>query len=456
MKKIDFISTSPSDKLSIFSESRNKTNLGGFVFVIEIISIFLIFFIYLFDHFNNLPYTIETNTIFETKSGVINPYNEKLFDKEMKFDFNIYTDYGNEVSDKFEIVDFSLEEYSTPNYRKKSITRRPSKLKLAVYYKCHNATVCKYFEKGNVDQDYTKKYYRFKINYPGFIIAHQAPIPIQDKSNIILSEECPFLFDTITLSKFHWKNIKYEEDGGMWSRLFNKYILGKEPDFYANGYIETATTFPVEIEENWIYALSRQYKLVAIIEIDNNIYSYTNYRRTPNSIFTTIANIAALISTVNYLLATFVQFYSRNYDNYTIIKSIVSSKKNLIENNLKQNKDINDFGDKKEENNIPLINNESEMFINEIGQDIEKKVDDNYDKINFVQFFWNNFYFSGCKKTKEQEIIKLCNEIICKYLSVDNLLYNQIIIENLLEDYKWNNPDLYNIKKNKLLSNFKI
>ena len=460
MKTIDFITRPPSDKLSIFTQQRNKTTLGGVIFVIEIIAIILITFIYLFDHFNNLPYTIETNTIFETPVGVHN-FNPDLFDKKTNFSFNIYTDYGKskEVSDKFEIVDYSTQEY-TMNIRKRGITKKPSKLRLAVYYKCHNETVCKYFEDGRMDNDYTRENYIFQINYPGFIIEHQLPEPIRDMRGTI-SMECPFLFDIITLSKFHWKNIKYEEDNGMWSRLFNNYILRKDPTSYYKGFIESTSTYPVEIEEFWAYTPFNTHKLLAIIEIENNPYNYIYYRRIPNSVFTTIANIAALISTVNFLLASFLYFYSRNYDNYTIIRYITSPKKNLIKNDLTQNSnqnleinELNELNGKNEETNAPLINNENEMLNNEIGEDIENQVNENNNTFSFIQFFMNNLYFSCCKKTKEQEIIKLSNEIVEKYLSVENLIYNQIIMENLLKDYKWNDPNLNNIKKNELIIKF--
>ena len=31
---------------------------------------------------------------------------------------------------------------------------------------------------------------------------------------------------------------------------------------------------------------------------------------------------------------------------------------------------------------------------------------------------------------------------------MDNLIYNQMVFENLLKDYKWNNPELKNIINN--------
>ena len=37
-------------------------------------------------------------------------------------------------------------------------------------------------------------------------------------------------------------------------------------------------------------------------------------------------------------------------------------------------------------------------------------------------------------------MINICNEIVAKYLSVENIIYNQIMMEKLWEDYKWNDP----------------
>ena len=44
---------------------------------------------------------------------------------------------------------------------------------------------------------------------------------------------------------------------------------------------------------------------------------------------------------------------------------------------------------------------------------------------------------------------------ISKYVSIDYLLLNQIKFENLMKDYKWNNPKLNDIKKNELIYKLK-
>ena len=45
--------------------------------------------------------------------------------------------------------------------------------------------------------------------------------------------------------------------------------------------------------------------------------------------------------------------------------------------------------------------------------------------------------------------------MVAKYLTVENLLYNQIRLENLLKDYKWNNPQYDTQEKNDFILELK-
>ena len=48
------------------------------------------------------------------------------------------------------------------------------------------------------------------------------------------------------------------------------------------------------------------------------------------------------------------------------------------------------------------------------------------------------------EKNYRQEIISKCNKL-------ENILYNQIKMENLMIDYKWNNPDLNKLDNNEFI-----
>ncbi len=472
MKSIDLLSQPPANVFSIFSERRNRTNLGGCIFIIELIAIIAIIFIFLFDHYNTALYKIEYSKKYITQAfGIDKADMDERLDEEKKFNFKLTTDYyGNELSENFVIADFSNMDLNiNGDYRKNGVTKKPSKLYIAIYYKCHNETVCKYFERGNQDKDYTRTYYNLEIYYPGFEIRHQdihQPIIYTSAQNP-LKFKCPFIFDTITYTRIHWTNVKYEEKTGMWSRLFSKYILKQDPVSYVAGYIDSSSTFPIEVPDQWkedklLYA---RYKLLAIMKIDNNEYEYEHYVRTKNSVFVTIANIAALISTTNFALITFLNYYSRNYDNYKIIRHL-TSKKNLLKNeklknfenkdDLVLNKELKYFNnniENKKEPNEDLINKEdnNELLIREVDPELENAIDKGSNKINFIYFFLNGLYCDGCKRNRIEDMINVCNEILDKYLSIDNLLYNQIMMENLLKDYKWNDNSLNSIKNNALI-----
>ena len=75
--------------------------------------------------------------------------------------------------------------------------------------------------------------------------------------------------------------------------------------------------------------------------------------------------------------------------------------------------------------------------------------------ISFFHYFLNNIYCGICRKNQKQELINMCNKIVLKYTSIDNILLNQIKLENLLKDYKWNEHSLNNIKNNELIIQLK-
>ena len=104
----------------------------------------------------------------------------------------------------------------------------------------------------------------------------------------------------------------------------------------------------------------------------------------------------------------------------------------IIEESIKDIKDFEDIG---------------ENDIDEIRQ---------LRKLHFFDFFLNNLYINRiCKKQKAQRIINGCNKILHKYASIDTIVYNQMLIENLVKDYKWNDPSLNNVENNSLFIELK-
>ena len=59
--------------------------------------------------------------------------------------------------------------------------------------------------------------------------------------------------------------------------------------------------------------------------------------------------------------------------------------------------------------------------------------------MRFYDFLTHELYFKCFGQSKKQSLIDSCNYIVEKYTTIENLIYNQIRLVNLLKDYKWNN-----------------
>ena len=197
------------------------------------------------------------------------------------------------------------------------------------------------------------------------------------------------------------------------------------------------------------------YKPIFHISIDNDFSNYVEYKRKKVSEFSLIANICSLALTIfNGFRFGFNFFYSEKFANYEVIDKILSSKRKS-----KQKKIVETKFDK----SFPLLSI-NEMKDVEIEEKNENKTDrlieieeneDSLPKYNIFSFIANFFYCNRCRKNKVQANITICNNILEKYYSIENLLYNQFMLENLLQDYKWNNPDLNSIKNIELIYKLK-
>ena len=104
----------------------------------------------------------------------------------------------------------------------------------------------------------------------------------------------------------------------------------------------------------------------------------------------------------------------------------------------------------------PLIINNKEVekdSNNDINEEDRKNINNiEENKVLPKDFYLNNAYFSKCRRSKKQDILDICNKIVSKYISIDYILSNLMILENLIKDYKWSEPGLNNLEKNKLIS----
>ena len=210
------------------------------------------------------------------------------------------------------------------------------------------------------------------------------------------------------------------------------------------------------------------------IKLYNYHVDYDQYKRKQISFLTILANIGALFSTIKGILVSVFKFYSISFDNHKMLKTILLKKlkkdsshddndnndndNNNKKNNKNKNYQLMPINDINDDNDNSINKKDDNLLITNLISNENDEINDNeiiyLKKISFINYLLNNFY---CKKLdfNVQERIETCNEIVKTYMSYENILYNMMVLENLLSDYIWNNPKLKYLNNNQLIGRLK-
>lgn len=467
MKKIDIISKSPNN--FIFQKDYNKTDFGGFLSLIYIIvgSIIILFYFSRFllnDNYEIVSF-ISGEMHLEDDETLYKFNKSELYNPTLKLYFTLEDEHGEQLSDRFIIYD--LENNAIIN-RDTLIDKKANGIHIVILYNCFNETNCK------IDKKDQKILYQFRIGYQEFEINSQSDIPItRPENNDFYSYNYVFSSYIKLRTMIKWHIIRYEDDKGFFD-IFKKRPINNainEDDIYIGGKYETFNTHIISNStefnpfENTFTRLMFMFETMDIRS--SNVYSYENHKRKKKSLLDTFANVLALLISIYNGLSFFVfKVYSKSFDKYKIIENILLNHKQKLSKNENRIKKIMDTSikdslikDSINEQNENLImkdskeNSKIDINDNEINDDnklINKELEDKERVLPKRSFFDYiiNFFYCNCCKYQKQEIITACNNIILKYYSIENILYNQIILENFFQDYKWNNPELKNILNN--------
>ena len=304
------------------------------------------------------------------------------------------------------------------------------------------------FWEGNKDINEESIVYSLTMNYSGYKIDHQDDETPLERNNdkYIFSKEFLFSFNKTTILTINWEVIKYKEERGLFSLFDN--LLNKKTEFTSidiGSYEQTNTERTIEYADSSIDIL--QMRVLAWIQMNNKHNQYSEYIRNKKSILDVLANIGALFSTLFSVFSFIFRFYSINFDNYKIVKEVLFNSKLLKNENKKifSSKTINfediPFNKKQFEKGDDIDSNKT-FPTNIIDIDLSKTEKNNTSKkIKFIYFILENIYCKRKNMKKEFDIIKICNKILSKYISMDVMLHNQIIFEKFLKDYT-NNFDI--------------
>ena len=466
--KLDFLSS--PQQFYFLNKRTNKTIFGGILFIIYILIIMNIFISYILDFYLNDKYDIRYSlynnfTNFAEENNKIEEFNPILnFSINMK---RITKDLEElDLNDQFYLID------ANGNFieRNSIISRAPSDMDITIVYFC--SYNCSLDEDNNDDLVYI-----LNISYSGYKIDHQNDkIPLEKNSDKYpFYKEIYFSLSKSRIYNINWGIITYKEERGLLG-LFDNYfnIKNRYTSIDINNIEEISIERTIDVVDIMqMDIIDFNYKILSIITMNKGYNQYIEYTRTKKSILDVFANIGALFSTLFTLFNFIFSFYSRNFNNYEIVKAILSVPKlEAIKTGVHRSKTIKfDNINRKNKYNIKddnhSFNTSKSVPFKSKGININNKIkipkSENYNKcdfnlsnINFIHFLGNNIYYKRKNKRKEQKIIELCNNIVSKYSSIDVILSYQIIFENLMKDYKWNENYLKNISNNNLIKKLEL
>jgi len=358
--------------------------------------------------------------------------------------------------------------------RSKWYKRNVNNIKLAIFYKCDPKNCSSVNES---DLFPTELEYYLDIRYKGPVLDHYNEYPIYNivdkfNNNSFIGNEYSFSFNIPTYYNIAWETIEYNDQIGIFDKLFgkkkkNKYKGGKFVQ-YSKGIINDFFK-PFDFMEK-----KYKCKLLSLIYINSNVEKTTKYSRKEKSLMDALANICSLSLTIFHGLNIFFSnIHSKNFDSFKIVQKILdNNNSNQSPSHIELNSVLKD-----NDSLMPLSNdniNFKSKIINESASDDEslksnfiqnKDIEKNYDnfdekgikmpKLQLFDYLLNNVYSFKNWNSAKQEVITYCKEILLKYFSVEHILYNQIKLENLFLDYKWNNPNLKYIKNNEYIDKLK-
>ena len=467
MRKIDFLSQSP--KNFIFQKKSNKNTIGGIFTFLLIIIFLLIFFYYRVKFAFSNQYDI---TSFISQEKTLDANQEQKFIESEKYNptlklkFSLLNSQDKELSNRFFIFDYKGRLIE----RDQIIERKINDISLYILYICpNNITECE------VDASDRDAYYKLVMQYQGFEINPQNENPVNKiPDGKFYLRYINFNPETKIGAFYRWKIKRVEDNKGLshFLDLFKEKEDEeiKEKDIFVGGEFENFQTVLYSRTTTLNIKSTRLMMIFDVVHIGKgtNIFIYEDYKRKEKSILDIYANIFSLwITLYRLFIFLFSYLYSQSFDKYKIIDNILSKQKyNLIKNEklktpLFQTKDPN-IEDNNKENKEQLFSGE----INDIDNDedlnndnnilnIENKKERILPKLRFFDFIFNLCYIKNCCNIKKQKLICDCNDIILKYYSMENIIYNQIMIENFMKDYNWNNPKLNDILNNNSLLNIK-
>ena len=466
IRKLDLLSSPP--QMHILKEETNKTFFGGILFIIYIIVMIIVSIIYILDYALNDKYSIRYSLYRDFTNKEENNNKKEDLNPHLNFTLNIKkigTDFEEvNIDDELLIFDSNLDTLK----KNSIISRTPSDFAFVIYDLCEENCNDKLAKLNN-----ESIFYVLNITYSGYKIDHNNKNTPLERNNdkYTFYKELIFSLDKSSIIQINWNVIKYKEERGIFGLFDN--LLNVQNEFTS---IDIDNVEQIKTEKLLIMEepeIPLKMRVFAMIGMQNQHNQYIEYVRTEKLVLDVLADIGSLFSTFFSVFTFIYNFYSQNFDNYKIVNEVLTindkNKKSLKQISRANSIRIDEIPLKKrfselDADNIFSVNSlkstpNTYRKINSKQKDEIKLAENNDNKSNrlkLIHFLLANIY---CKKKNiknEYKIIKICNKILSKYISIENILYNQIMFEDLLKDYQWNDNNLRIIENNYLIKKLNL
>ena len=427
MKRLDFLSSTPS--IYLMKEKKGKNKLGGFFSIIFLLIMLILLIYYLYVFFYGLEYSL---TYYRDNWTTSFTKEEKEYIKKPKT-FIVYLD---ENDNNAKITGYI---YNEKEFKGMHLCNDKFEIDPDGKYLCFNLSFYHLAKKGEedtmfylyceencTDSEGRSSEIGFNIRTPNLQIHHSRQNPL--------------------LNKHTYGDHFYIATN---NNQYVNYLLEFTPILYRTSAVlntksyEYVDTYFNNVQSRTIYRPGQSiagFNLVMNTNCDIYIREY-------KTLLDTLSKIGGLFSPIKLFFDFLVMFYS-DFENNSEITKNVFLKRDKYEYKMKNNISL------QKGLNIEIPN---EIKISSDGK--EKEKDDNFDSIEYddgkikrkkfninkgEQYFFS--FCNICKSHKSMKILNLCNDFVENYLSAENIIFNMI----LFESYYKENP--INFKENFYLS----
>ena len=411
----DIVSLPPH--IYISKKTKNPTFFG---FILSLITYISILFVTI-NKFLKL-YNKEVESVIYSKSQELSNRTLNNSDFAFKIDKVGTEEFKKNIS--FEIYllnneDYSLKEINYTNitnnyYQIKDVVNLNGSLMFIIQFYCRNWN-CSIFQNQNNYIQFVIAFRTYSFNHSNFYN------PLNEVFHIRKFFFFPEMKKHIIGSVI---NVNYITKGGInWDEKENKTFIAQ--DIYEQSY-SSDNTFEFG-------------NFLLTINLDD--ITYERIYPTIGEIMSNIGGFITIMKTITYFI--FI-LYSEINSNFTIIENILKKENFKINNKIFLSYKINDI--KKIE---PIINNSNfeanEAKRNLVDKDNNKNNDEEYKE--FKKLFNIHFCEKICKcftNNNKKKLMKFCNEFVSEYLSVENIILNQIYFEEYYTKINKHNDEVTN------------